>query len=196
MSDKTLKQRDQIAKEYKWNIEAMYPDESDVDRDMEIAGTYGKKLADMPVWITSSTRDPLVNYYLGVSPTWDRLVAISNVPEDCRFSTLTKVCYEDGSATSSSHHAWFAINHDMFSADNGAYPYMTTVNGVGEEVTLTYPNGMISWLTSHTSDYDGAKGVGSGNVGINDSTSMIYVDGFFGIFELLYNAMLKLLRIK
>ena len=28
MSDKTLKQRDQIAKEYKWNIEAMYPDES------------------------------------------------------------------------------------------------------------------------------------------------------------------------
>ncbi|MBQ2903159.1 MAG: hypothetical protein IJE48_02045 [Clostridia bacterium] len=155
-----------------------------------------EKIADMPIWLTSSRRDPLVNYYLCVSPTWDRLTAISNVAEDCRFSTITKVCYEDGSATSSSHHAWFAVNHDMFSAENGAYPYMTTVNGLGENVELSYPDGMISWLCSHTSDYDGAKGEGSGNVGINDSTSLVYVDGFFGIFELLYNAVLKLLRIK
>ena len=35
MSDKTLKQRDQIAKEYKWNIEAMYPDESLWENDIE-----------------------------------------------------------------------------------------------------------------------------------------------------------------
>ena len=28
MSDKNLKQRDQIPQEYKWNIEDMYPDES------------------------------------------------------------------------------------------------------------------------------------------------------------------------
>lgn len=35
MSDKTLKQRDQIAKEYKWNIEAMYPDESQWEKDIE-----------------------------------------------------------------------------------------------------------------------------------------------------------------
>ena len=28
MSDKNLKQRSDIPKEYKWNIEAMYPDES------------------------------------------------------------------------------------------------------------------------------------------------------------------------
>ena len=155
-----------------------------------------EKIKDMPIWLTSSRRDPLVNYYLGVSPTWDRLVEISNVPEECRFSTLTKVCYEDGTATSSSHHAWFAINHDMFSAENSDYPYMTTVNGLGENVKLEFPNGMISWLSSHTSDYDGAKGEGSGNASLDDSTSLIYVDGFFGIFELLYNAVLKLLRIK
>ncbi|RAP44449.1 MAG: hypothetical protein BZ136_08795, partial [Methanosphaera sp. rholeuAM74] len=45
----TVKQktRAEIPEEYKWNISAMYPDESDVDRDMEIAGTYGKKLAEM-----------------------------------------------------------------------------------------------------------------------------------------------------
>ena len=32
--DKTLKQRDQIAKEYKWDIKAMYPDESKWDKDI------------------------------------------------------------------------------------------------------------------------------------------------------------------
>lgn len=35
MSDKSLKQRKQIAKEYKWDIEAMYPDESQWDADIE-----------------------------------------------------------------------------------------------------------------------------------------------------------------
>ena len=33
-NNKTLKQRDQIAKEYKWDIEAMYPDESQWDKDV------------------------------------------------------------------------------------------------------------------------------------------------------------------
>lgn len=155
-----------------------------------------EKISDMPIWLTSSRRDPLVNYYLCVSPTWERLAAISNIPEECRFSTMTKVCYEDGTATSSSHHAWFAVNHDMFSSENGDYPYMTTVNGLGEEIKLEYPDGMISWLCSHTSDYDGAKGIGSGNVSLDDSTNLIEYDGFFGLLELIFNAILKVLRIK
>lgn len=156
-----------------------------------------KKLADMPVWITSSRRDPLVNYYLAVSPTWERIVAASNVAEDCRFSTLTKVCYEDGKSTSSSHHAWFAVNHDMFTYLNGDYYNMTTVNGAGEKVTLTYPDGMISWLSTHTSDYDGEPLEGKGNLENESQTdNLIYCDSFFGFFDLLFDAVLKLFRIK
>lgn len=34
MSDKNLKQRDQIAKEYKWDLEAMYPDEAQWEKDL------------------------------------------------------------------------------------------------------------------------------------------------------------------
>ena len=34
MSDKNLKQREQIASEYKWNIEDMYPDEALWDKDL------------------------------------------------------------------------------------------------------------------------------------------------------------------
>ena len=154
-------------------------------------------LSDMPIWLISSTRDPLVNYYLAVSPTWERITGISNVPADCRFSTLTKVCYEDGKKCGSSHHAWFAVNHDLFSAENADYPYMSTVNGVGEEVKLTYPNGMISWLTSHTSDFDGAAGEGTGNIKPDSNTdSLIAVNGIFDFFKLIFNAILNVIGIK
>lgn len=156
-----------------------------------------RSLKDMPIWITSSTKDPIVNYYLAVSPTWEKIAAASNIPEDCRFSTLTKVCFEDGTKTDSSHHAWFAVNHDLFSAENGDYPYMTTVNGKGEEVKLTYPDGMISWLTSHTSDYDGSKGEGTGNIGPDDSTdNLIDADGICDFVKLIYNAVVNFLKIK
>lgn len=127
-------------------------------------------IADMPVWITSGKGDPLVNYYFSVTKTFENLSAITTVPEDVRFSLLSKVCYEDGTKTMSAHHAWYAVNHDMFSSENGAYPYMTTVNGKGEEVTLTYPDGMISWLCSQTSDYNGEPSVGTGNLSAVGST--------------------------
>ena len=153
-------------------------------------------IADVPVWLTSSKRDPLVNYYMAVTPTWEKIVAASNNPENCRFSTLTKVCYEDGTKTSSSHHAWYAINHDMFSAENGAYPYMSTVDGNGNTVELAHPDGMISWLTSHTSDYDGTPIEGKGNIKPGDKTeNMIDVNGIFDFFKLLFRALFMALGI-
>ena len=155
------------------------------------------KLADTPVWITSSTRDPLVNYYLAVTPTFERITAASNVAEKCRLSTLTKVCYEDGTKTGSSHHAWFAVNHDMFTDIGGDYHNMTTVNGIGETVKLTYPNGMISWLTAQTSDYDGTPTKGTGNLTPEHSTdNIIHCDGVLGFFELLFNAIKMIIGIK
>lgn len=155
-----------------------------------------KYLADMPIWLTSSKRDPLVNYFMGVSDTWAKITSVSNVAEDCRFSTLTKVCYEDGTKTASSHHAWYAVNHDMFSSENGDYPYMSTVNGVGEDVTLSYPDGMISWLSSHTSDYDGTPIEGKGNIKEGDSTeNLIDVNGILDFFRLLFKSLFMALGI-
>ena len=156
-----------------------------------------RSLKDMPVWITSSTRDPLVNYYMAVTPTWEKIIAASNIPGDCRFSTLTKVCFEDGTKTDSSHHAWFAVNHDLFSAENGDYPYMTTIDGNGETVELTFPNGMISWLVSHTSDYDGSKGEGTGNIESGDSTdNIIAAEGILDFFKHIFNAILMILKLR
>ena len=120
-------------------------------------------IADIPVWITSGKLDPLVNYFFSVTPLWKNIIANHNSPADCRFSSLTFVKYPSGNPTSSSHHSWFAVNHDMFSSDNGKYPFMKTVDGNGNKVTLTFPDGMISWLSSYTSDYDGSIATDSGN---------------------------------
>ncbi len=156
-----------------------------------------RSLKDMPIWITSSTKDPLVNYYMAVTPTWEKIVAASNIPGACRFSTLTTVCFEDGTKTDSSHHAWFAVNHDLFSAENGDYPYMTTVDGNGDPVELMFPKGMISWLISHTSDYDGSKGEGTGNLEDGDSTdNIVAAEGILDFFKLIFNAILMILKLK
>lgn len=161
-----------------------------------VPSEYAEVLSDLPLWFTSSRRDPLVNYYLAVTPTWQRLMAESNVAEDCRFSTLTKVCYADGKKTASAHHAWFSVNYDMFTTENGDYHNMTTVNGLGESVTLTYPDGMISWLSQFTSDYDGTPIEGKGNLeGKNNTDGMVYFESICDFFTILGNAILDVLRI-
>lgn len=147
-------------------------------------------ISDMPVWITSGKTDPLVNYYFSVSKTWEKLCATSAVAESCRFSTLEKVCFQDGKRCTSAHHSWYSVNHDMFSSENGAYPHMKTVNGLGEEVTLTYPNGMISWLCSQTSDYNGEESVGKGNLeNAGNTDSILGITGIIDFFITLFKAI-------
>lgn len=115
------------------------------------------KLKDMPVWLVSGARDILVNYYMYVTPTWDNIISQSNVPESCRLSTLVFTLYPDGMPASSSHFAWFSVSNDMFSDKNGAYPMMKTKNGLGENVSLTYPDGMISWMSGFRSNFDASE---------------------------------------
>ena len=64
MSDKNLKQRDQIPQEYKWNIEDMYPDESlwekDVDECIKRAENFkdfSGKLTESPQTLLSALRE-------------------------------------------------------------------------------------------------------------------------------------------
>lgn len=144
-------------------------------------------IANIPVWVTSGKLDPLVNYFFSVKPLWENITANHNSPADCRFSSLTFVKYPSGNATSSSHHSWFAVNHDMFGSDNGDYPYMNTVDGLGNEVTLAYPDGMISWLSSYTSDYDGAVATDCGNMEAQQSG-----EGPFAVILSLFDKILAI----
>lgn len=152
-------------------------------------------LADMPVWLTSGVRDPLVNYNASVVPTWNSIVAASNEPSNLRFSTLEKTLYPDGSSTSSGHHAWYAVTYDMFAVDNGDYPSMKTVDGNGDAVTLTYPDGMISWLSQFTSDYDGAAGEGTGNIVVDDDSAPLFsLKTIINIIKSILNTFINLIK--
>lgn len=111
-----------------------------------------KRFADVPVWMVAGEKDHLVSYTKTVD-TWEKICSTSNVAQECRFSTLSKVCMPDGSRAPTEHYSWEAVTADMFSADNGDYPNMTTVDGNGNTVVLSYPNGMVSWLTALSSDY-------------------------------------------
>ncbi len=151
-------------------------------------------IADIPVWLTSGKGDPLVNYQTSVTPTWEKIVKNSNVASDCRFSTLNKVKYADGTNTSSAHHAWFAVNNDMFSAENGDYPEMSTVNGLGEAVVLTYPEGMISWLSQFSSDFDGTPATDSGNIPVTEKTHNLFsIDTIVEFFRTIINLFKKIM---
>lgn len=142
-------------------------------------------IKDIPVWLTSSSKDPIVNYSNSVVPGWEKICEISNVAADCRFTTLGTARMGDGTPCTSNHYAWFAVNNDMFGYDGKAYPDSSTVNGKGETVTLTNPNGMISWLYSHTSDFDGSKADDMGNLegqGSGGFLSLI-LDYFHYVFD-------------
>ena len=127
-----------------------------------------EQLKNTPMWLTSGVPDPLANYFAFVTPTWNNIVKSSNRPEDLRFTSLKMVCYEDGNPCSSAHESWYAVNSDMFSAEKGAYPYMTTIDGNGEKVELTYPKGMISWLSGYKSKFKGTAAKNSGNDAVKE----------------------------
>lgn len=140
-----------------------------------------KKLSNMPIWLTSGQQDPIVNYYSEIIPTWEVLMSDSNVAELSRFSTLKKTVYPDGSRAPTPHDAWYAVNYDLFSHTNGDYPTLSTVNGLGESVKLTYPDGIISWLSDFRSDYDGSPDTTKGN------SEAYKISALANIFVAIYN---------
>ncbi len=153
------------------------------------------KLKDMPIWLTSGKLDPLVGYHRMVLPTWRNILSQSNVADLCRLSSQSITARPNGIAIASAHFSWIAVNNDMFSNKNGDYPFMKTIDGNGEEVTLTYPDGMISWLSSFSGDYDGTPATDSGNAeATNYSAHLTFLEAFkvwlnelfsnvFGIFK-------------
>lgn len=137
------------------------------------------KLKDMPVWLTSGKLDPLVGYHRMVLPTWRNILSQTNVPELCRFSSQSITAKPNGIAIASAHFSWIAVNNDMFSHKNGDYPFMKTVDGMGAKVTLTYPDGMISWISSFKSSYDGTPATDSGNTeATNESAHLSFLEAF------------------
>lgn len=157
---------------------------------LRLTGEVAEGIADIPIWITSGKNDIAVNYYTRVKPTWNKILSKTNVPGQCRLSTLSKATYPDGNLTSYGHSSWYAINYDMFSSDDGDYPRMSTVDGKGNTVKLTYPDGMVSWLSEKTSTYDGTDVTDSYSTEENEN--MPIADFFKNIYRYIKNFLAEL----
>lgn len=143
-------------------------------------------LTQMPIWISASRYDVLAGYYTYTSDIWDKLMAISAVKSDCRISIFGKVCYPDGTPTPSNHHVWFAVLNDMFTSDGGKYYNMETFDGNGNKIDLTYPDGMISWLSSYSTDRSGDKPEPSGVIALSENTILSFKNMLWPMIRCLF----------
>lgn len=112
-------------------------------------------LSDLPLWLMVSRFDIIAGYYTFSKDIWEELCEKTNVPSDCRLTLFGTVKYPDGKKTPSNHHVWFALANDLFAYDGGKYPGAVTTDAEGSEIELVSPDGVVSWLCSYTSDYDG-----------------------------------------
>lgn len=114
-----------------------------------------KAISKMPVWLFTSRYDVLAGYHSTGKTVWENICKYSDCPDDCRLTLFGKVCFPDGSKCQSNHHVWFSVSNDMFTYDGGKYPNCVTTDACGNEISLEYPDGVISWLNGFTSDYNG-----------------------------------------
>lgn len=143
-----------------------------------------QKASGTAIWLIASSKDPVVNYSLSTMPIWNRVCSYNDHPENCRLSTLGTVYLPDGSRSSDNHHLAGVITYDLHTLRNGNYPEMTTIDGNGNTVNMTSPNGLIKWISTVHSDFTGKKeSSGSG------------VNVFEKVLEFLRNIGLRIVRI-
>lgn len=145
-----------------------------------------KTCSDVAIWMIASTKDPAVNYSLITTPLWNNVRKYNNNPTNCRLTTLTNVTEPAGNAASDNHHMAKVVTYDLHMLDGSTYPDAVTVDGSGNTVSLESPNGIINWMNSVSSDYDGTASEGTGNT---------YVTIFERFFNIIRNYVLKVVNI-
>lgn len=136
------------------------------------------------IWMIASKKDPIINYNLATLPVWNEICKYNDNPSNCRLSTLDTVYNPDGTKSSDNHHLAGVITFDLHMLDGSNYKEMTTVDGLGNTVDLTSPNGLIKWISSTHSDFEGdAESSGSS------------VSVFSKVFEVIRNIILQMVHI-
>ncbi len=108
--------------------------------------------ADTPLWMLSSKNDYLMNFSW-IQATWGNLSGASHRRADCRWTVMDTALKPDGSRPGTTHDTWYAATYDMFMYDNRPFTGSVTYDGNGNEVSLVFPHGMISWLSNFSTHY-------------------------------------------
>lgn len=114
-----------------------------------------RKASGTAIWLIASKYDPIINYAASTLLIWAQVKASNKNPGSCRLSTFGNVVKPDGTESSDNHHLAEVISYDLHTLDDGVYPSVETVDGNGNIVDLISPNGLISWISTVHSDFDG-----------------------------------------
>ena len=111
-------------------------------------------LVDMPIWFAWCKNDTYVSLNpVTVITNWEYLMALSNCKEDCRLVTFDTIYHADYRERTSggekdTHNTWDAATNDFFMQDGAPFKDVVITDGKGREISLAYPDGLISWLSS------------------------------------------------
>lgn len=160
--------------EMTWDMIVAFPEYFAGAFPMAATGTVSaddvKTCKNVAIWMIASSKDPVISYVANIKPLWNNVVAHNARPSLCRFTTLGTVYNPDGSRPSGNHHMAKVVSFDMHMLDGSQYRDAETIDGNGKTVVLKSPVGMISWMNSLSSDYDGEDGSGSGNFNVSGIT--------------------------
>ncbi|MBQ2758682.1 MAG: hypothetical protein IJE93_02825 [Clostridia bacterium] len=163
--------------EMTWNMVTAYPEYFAGAFPMVPTGTFSKNsvkaCSDVAIWLMASSKDPVISYIAAIKPLWNNICEYNSQPENCRFSTFGKVLNPDGTAATDNHHMANVIAYDLDMLDGSVYPNLSTVDGNGNAVDLSGEKGMITWMNSLESSFDGNTDSGTGNGKVNGFTDML-----------------------
>lgn len=114
------------------------------------------KTSETSIWLVSSSLDPIISYPFNTLVVWGMIKLLNDNRSNCRLSTFSKVTNPNGESSSDNHHLAGVITYDLHTLNDELYPYLETVDGNGNEVDLTPPNGLIKWISNTYSDYHGS----------------------------------------
>lgn len=112
-----------------------------------------RSMAQMPVWLFVNKNDKYISldYNTVVKPNWKYFCSQAAFPEESRLTVFSTFYHAEGVENPGDvHNTWDAVTYDMFMKSGEVYYASETVNANGEEVKLTFPNGVISWLSSQS----------------------------------------------
>ena len=148
-----------------WHMVKKYPDF--FAAAMPVASLYNPtsaeiaRLSNTSIWIFSCDKD----YYLSArtgsaQKSFEALKDITNRPEGIRHTAFTEAIWESNrkqDALDKEHYIWGAVTTDMFMDTGEEFYYSRTYDATGAKITMSRPDGIISWLSLQTNEKTGEE---------------------------------------
>lgn len=156
----------------------------------KLTDSVAKGVKNVPIWQLSSKTDCYMGFNTWIWPDWQKLMEHSACRDKCRITVFDTALKPDGSRPGTTHDTWYAATYDMFMYDNSTFTGSATQDGNGNAVTLTYPEGMISWLCQHTSSY------ALPDDGKDNNSSSSWIHRIYSYFVEIWAKLVKALGLK